>query len=167
MADANSDVITNLVAVPQVLNESISNGRKMEAIGVVTTTADQADDSILRMVRVPSNCRVSDIRIAAADATTAGKVDIGVYYPSHVNAGAVVDRDAFAAAFDLSGGPFYYSSVVFFGAGVVTIAESAQPLWQVAGLSSDPGGELEIVATVETLFNGGPTSIGLKVDYVV
>ena len=165
MADANSDVITNLVAVPQVLNESISNGRKMEAIGVVTTTADQADDSILRMVRVPSNCRVSDIKIAAADASSTGKVDIGVYYPSHVNAGAVIDRDAFAAAFDLTGGPFYYSSVVLVG--VVTIAESAQPLWQVAGLSSDPGGELEIVATVETIFSGGPTSIGLKVDYVV
>ena len=166
MATIYSDVMTNMVAVPVVLNESISNGRHMQALGVVTTAADQADDTIIRMVRVPSNCRISDIKIAAADATTAGKVDVGVYYPEYnSNGGTVVDRDILAAAFDLSGGPFYYSSVLLVG--VVTIAKSAQPLWQVAGLSSDPGGELDIVMTVETLFNGGPTTIGLKVDYVV
>lgn len=165
MADVNSDVIANMVAVPSVSNDPTYNGRRCQAMGIAAPAADQADDSLIRMVRVPSNCRIEDVRIAAADATTAGKVDLGVYYPAHVNAGAVIDRDALAAAFDLSGGPFYYSSMLLVG--VVTIAESAKPLWEVAGLSSDPGGDLDIVLTVETLFNGGPTSIGLKVDYVV
>lgn len=165
MANVNSDFIANLVAVPAVANDPIYNGRRCQAIGIAATAADQADDSEIRMVRVPSNCRIEDVKIAAADASTSGKVDLGVYYPAHVNAGAVIDRDALAAAFDLTGGPFYYSSMLLVG--VVTIAESAKPLWELAGLASDPGGELDIVLTVETVFSGGPTSIGLKVDYVI
>lgn len=165
MATIYSDAITNLVATPIVRNDPIYNGRLTQAIAIASPAADQADDTIIRMVRVPSNCRIDDIRISAADATTAGKVDVGVYYPEGVQSGAVIDRDAFAAAFDLSGGPFYKSSVLLVA--VASIAESVMPLWQAAGLTADPGGDLEIVLTVETLFNGGPTSIGLTVDYVI
>ena len=40
------------------------------------------------------------------------------------------------------------------------------PLWQALGLSADPGVEYDVVATVSTTFNGGPTSILLTADYV-
>ena len=68
------------------------------------------------------------------------------------------------ATFDLSGGPFYWASVLVVG--VVTIAEHAMPLWQVAGLSSDPNCDFDIAGTIETTFNGGPTSVGLKALFV-
>lgn len=166
MADnRNSDVIANFVAVPSVMNDPTANGRVCQAIGIVTPAADDDDDSIHRFVRIPSCARISDVQIAAADATTGGKYDFGVYYPEGVQSGAVIDRNVIAEAFDLTGGPFYWSSVLVVG--VVTIAESALPLWQLAGLSSDPGGYLDIVGTIETVFNGGPTTVGLKVTYVM
>lgn len=164
IVDRNSDVIANLVAVPATRNNSILEGRKMEAIGIVTPAADDTANSVHRFVRVPSNARISDVRIAAADATMAGAYNIG-FYRTEEDGGEVVDADALAAAFDLSGGPFYWSSVLVVG--VVSIAESKMPVWQLAGLSADPGGYLDIAGTISTTFNGGPTTVGLKVDYVV
>ena len=164
MADLKSAYITNATATPQVkTNAVVSAGVLKEAVGVVTPAADQADDTIMRCCRVPSNARVSQILINAADATTAGKVDCGVYQTDD-NGGAVVDRDLFAGAFDLSGGPFANNDITF-NSGEYTIAESEKMLWEVLGLSADPQREYDICLTVETLFNGGPTSIGLKVRY--
>lgn len=166
MADLLSTAITNATAVPRVPNNAaVSGGRMMEGIGVVTPAADQADDTIMRCVRVPSNARITEILIDAADATTAGKVDCGVYQTDE-NGGAVVDRDLFADAFDLTGGPFRNTDITRESA-QYTIAESEKPLWDALGLSADPQREYDICLTVETLFNGGPTFIGLKVRYVV
>lgn len=165
VTDRNSDAIANMVAVPPVLNNPTYKGQVYEAIGIVTPAADDTQASVHRFVRIPSNARITECLIAAADATTAGKYDIGVYYPSGVNSGAVIDADAIADAFDLSGGPFYWSEVRTVS--IVTIAESAYPLWQLAGLSSDPGGELDIAGTIDTTFNGGPTTVGLRVKYVI
>ena len=163
VTDRNSTFISNLTASPLVLNPAYSKGAIREVIGTVTPAADDTAASVHRFVRVPSNARVSDVLIAAADATTAGKYDIGVYRTSE-DGGAVVDADCFAAAFDLSGGPFYYSSVLTVS--VVTIAESAQMLWQVAGLTEDPGCDFDVAGTIETTFNGGPTIVGMKVRFV-
>lgn len=164
VVDRNSDVIANMVATPALLNDPTYAGLVKEVIGTVTPAADDTQASVHRFVRVPSNARITDVLIAAADASTAGKYDIGVYYPASVNAGAVIDADAIADAFDLSGGPFYWSDVRTVS--IVTIAESSYPLWQLAGLSSDPGGEFDIAGTIDTTFNGGPTIVGLKVRYI-
>lgn len=164
VTNRNSDFIANIVATPSVRNNSIRAGIMLEEIGLVTPAADDSATSIHRFLQVPTNSRLSDLLIAAADATTAGKYDIGLYYPVE-KGGAVIDVDAFAAAFDLSGGPFYWSSVLLVG--VVTIAESVKPLWELAGLSADPGGYFDIAGTIETAFNGGPTSVGMKARYVI
>jgi hypothetical protein len=165
MADLKSAFITNATATPVVLtNSAKSNGVLREASGVVTPAADQADDTIMRVCRVPSNARISQILISAADATTGGAIDIGVYQID-ANGGAVVDRDLFASAFALTGGPFDNADVTF-ESDEYTYAESEDPLWEVLGLSADPNIEYDICAVVETVFNGGPTAIALKVRYV-
>lgn len=166
MADLKSAFITNATATPKVLtNGVVSAGRMMEAVGVVTPAADQADDTIMRCCRVPSNARISQILINAADATTGGKVDCGVFQTDD-NGGAAVDRDLFASAFDLTGGPFANEDITF-ESGEYTIAESEKMLWQVLGLSADPSREYDIALQVETVFNGGPTAIRLAVRYTV
>lgn len=165
MTARNSDYIAQFATTPATMPDSHLCGLVREAIGVVTPDAAEADDSIHRFVRVPSNARVSEVLIAAADASTGGKYDFGLYYPTGVNDGAVIDRDILAAAFDLAGGPFYWSNVM--AVGTTSIANSVKPLWELAGLSSDPGGHFDIAGTVETVFNGGPTSVGLKVRFVV
>jgi len=165
MADVYSDLATNDFATPRVINDAIAaKGDLHEVCALAAPAADQADDSIIWLARVPTNCRITAILVTAADATTAGKIDIGVYRTPE-RGGAVIDRDFFASAFDLAGGP-YAESDQKNESTTYTLAKQQQPLWQAVGVdSADPGGEYYICATVETLFNGGPTSIQVKIRY--
>lgn len=165
MANVNSTWITNAVAVPPVAtNANVSVGTLKEASSAATTSATQAQNDTVRFVRVPSNARISQVLISAADASTAGAIDVGVYQTADYG-GAVVDADLFASAFDLAGGP-YENTDITFESDEYTYAESAKPLWEVLGLSADPCRDYDIAATVTTTFNGGPATIAVKVRYV-
>ena len=133
-------------------------------VGLVTPATDDSATSVHRMCTVPSRARVSQILVTAADFTTAGVADVGVYKS---NGGAVVDADFFASAFDFAAGT---------GAGVdlVTLinesttntpAKQEQPLWQALGLSADPGIDYDIALTITTAYNGGQPVL-MKVRYV-
>lgn len=136
-----------------------------EVNAVVTPAADDSATSIHRFMRVPSNARASQLLISAADASTAGKYDVGLYRTVE-DGGALVDVDFFASAFDLSGGPFSNFDITH-ESGEYTIAETEDPLWLALGLSEDPHIEYDVVGLVETTFNGGPTSVGMKLRYTV
>lgn len=165
MANVNSTWIANVVAVPTVAtNEAASAGRLKEAVGVATVSATQASGDTIRLTRVPSNARISDVVLCTADATTAGAINIGIWRTA-ADGGAVVDADLFASALDLSGGPFNNTDVTF-ESGEYTYAEMEKPLWEVLGLTSDPSVVYDVVAQVSTTFNGGGTTMGLKVRYV-
>lgn len=169
MADIYSVWQTNARSTPSVATPaSKSVGVLREAIGHWSPAADQADDSVMRGCRVPSNARISQVLICAADATTAGKVDVGVYQTED-NGGAVVDRDLFASALDLanSAAAAAGNGDITYESGEYTFAESGKPLWEVLGLSADPVREYDICPVVETLFDGGPTTLILKVRFVV
>lgn len=166
MATVKSTWITNATATPKVAtNAAVSAGRLMEACSVATVSATQASGDIIRFVRVPSNARISEVLLTTADATTAGNIDIGVYQTDD-NGAAVVDADLFASALALTGGPFVNSDQTF-ESGEYTYAESAKPLWEVLGLSADPGREYDICATVTTTFDAAGTVQVLKVRYAV
>lgn len=146
--------ITNAIATPRVLNNPHLRGPLMEAIGysgAVTAAAEAASKYF--MFRVPSKARMSELLLTAADFTTAGAVDIGLWRTAE-DGGAVVDRDFFASALALSGGPFARSNQML-ESGVNTIANSEQPIWQVLGLAADPGVEYDVIAYVTTAFDGG------------
>lgn len=166
MANVNSTWITNAVATPKVFTSSnISAGRLFEASSAATVSATQASGDTIRLVRVPSNARISQVLLSTGDATTAGAIDIGVYQTAD-NGSTVVDADLFASALALTGGPFNNSDQTF-ESGEYTYAESAKPLWEVLGLSADSNREYDIVATVTTTGNGMDTTIALKVRYVI
>lgn len=166
MANVNSTWIGNAVAVPSVLTDAAESvGIMREASSVATTLAAQSSGDTVRLVRVPSNARVSQVLVSCADASTAGAINIGIWQTVE-NGGAVVDADLFASALDLSGGP-YENLDVTFESDEYTYAESALPLWEVLGLAADPKRDYDIVAQVSTTFNGGPTALALKARYVV
>lgn len=165
MATVNSTWITNVVATPAVLTDTAKSvGDLKEASSVATVSATQSSGDIIRFVRVPSNARISEVLLSTGDATTAGAIDIGVYQTA-ANGGAVVDADLFASALALTGGPFNNSDQTF-ESGEFTYAESALPLWEVLGLTTDPKREYDIAATVTTTGNGMGTTMALKVRYV-
>ena len=158
---------TNAAATPKVKNNPFLRGVLLEAVGLITPATDDSATSIGRLVRVPSNSRVSQILVTAADFTTAGVADIGVYRVAE-DGGAVVDADFFASAFDFAAGT---------GAGVDlatlinesttnTPAKQEQPLWQALGLTADPGVDYDIAYTITTAFNGGQPIL-MKVRYVM
>jgi hypothetical protein len=83
-----------------------------EASSAATVAATIAANDTVRLVRVPSNARISQVLLSTGDATTAGAVNIGVWQTND-NGGAVVDADLFASALALTGGPFNNSDQTF------------------------------------------------------
>jgi hypothetical protein len=164
VVNRNSTAIANATASPVVLNSPALNGAVLrEKVAVVASAADDTVASIGRFFRVKSNARVSFLGVTAADATTAGAIDIGLY---DINGGAVVDADFFASAFDLSGGPFADSDQKGESAVSYTTANLEKTIWELLSLSADPNKEYDVAYTITTTFNGGPTAIALKMRYV-
>lgn len=132
----------------------------------VTTLAAEPDTSNLIFCPFPSHARVKAVLLSAADATTAGAIDIGVWKRNAADDDwEAVDDDLFASALALTGGPFNNSDVTW-ESGEYTVAEAELPIWQVLGLTSDPNIIYWIGADVTTTFDGGPTVIGIEVEYV-
>lgn len=166
MANVNSTWITNAVASPKVFTDANkSTGRVRSAKSAATVSATQASGDTVRMVRVPSNARIDAVLLSTGDATTAGAINIGIWQTVE-NGGAVVDADLFASALALTGGPFLNSDQTFEST-EYTYAESCKPLWEVLGLSTDPGREYDVVCEVSTTGNGMDTTIALEVRYAI
>jgi hypothetical protein len=166
MANVNSTWITNAVATPKVFTDSNKSvGTAKVAKSFATVSASQSSSDTIRLVRVPSNARVDAVFLLTGDATTGGAINIGVWQTVE-NGGAVVDADLFASALALTGGPFNRSEQTW-ESGEYTYTESCKPLWEVLGLTSDPGREYDIVAEISTTFNGADTTLGLEVHYVI
>lgn len=160
-----SAAITNRDATPRVINDPAAVGGVLkEQVAYIAAATDDTEASLYLLATVPSNCRVSEILLTAADFTTAGAVNIGLYRTTQ-DGGAVVDADFFTSALDLSGGAFTNLDVTF-ESGVYTQANSEKMLWQALSLTSDPCIEYDIVATITTTFNGGQP-IKVKVRYTV
>ncbi len=155
VVDRNSLAINNRNAVPRVINPPHLSGDLKEAIAYIAAVTDDSATSLFRLATVRSNARISEILLTAADFTTAGAINVGVHRTT-ADGGAVVDVDLFASAVDLSGGPFTNLDITR-EAGTTnwTLANAENALWQALGLTSDPGIEYDITATISTNFNGG------------
>jgi hypothetical protein len=167
-----SGVITNADATPVVLNNpSVANALLHEGVGTVELTATASIASIARLVRVPSNARVSRV-LLSCDALTSATTDIGVYKAMGADgvAGAVVDVDFFASAQAISSALSnsditHEADAADAGAGY-GLADAAKPLWQALGLTSDPSIYYDIACTLTAAATGAGT-VGLKVQYTV
>jgi hypothetical protein len=105
MANVNTDLVTNFVAVPQVLNSASQlHGVKRVATGTIALDAGDlsANDTVM-LAPIPSNASITSIKLFNDDldsGTTNLLTDVGIY----TTAVAVVDADAYASAItDLRG----------------------------------------------------------------
>lgn len=168
--------ITNLDATPPTASSSGEGapGRLVHADGYVTAVAADAAGSTYQLARVPTNAKVKAV-ILESEAQGAGKVQVGLYYSSSpsdgtppANQGTVVSGcvNLFAQDVDLTSA--YGPTNVTNQNGAFTLDKRLQPLWQAAGLSSDPGGFFDIVATVHTTaITTGTGKVGARVEYVM
>lgn len=142
-----STPVTNATATPRVINNpNIAGGNVRRAAGAITGSASDSIGSTYRYCRVPSNAVVKCVKYWSAASGATGQVAIGLYQTAE-NGGAVVDADLFGSGIDPGGGAIAALDVTH-ESGEYTFAESLLPLWQVIGLSADPGREYDVTATV-------------------
>lgn len=158
-----STSLTNRDATPKVATNSRLYGAiKYSAYGYVTAAAADDTASRYRMVAVPSNCIVRAVYLSSIAQGGSAAVDVGVYRAT-ADGAAVVDADLFGSAVSVVS--VVPRTDVTCESTVYTAALREQPLWQAAGLSADPGGELDIVLTpTAALTNGG--ALAVEVEYV-
>ena len=136
MANVNTDLVTNFVAVPQVLNSASQlHGVKRVATGTIALDAGDlsANDTVM-LAPIPSNASITSIKLFNddLDSGTTLTTDVGIY----TTAVAVVDADAYASAItDLRGAVKTGTEVAFEAR---DINKMGQKVWQDAGLTSDP-----------------------------
>lgn len=174
-----STAITNLDAtpiVPSTAGEGASAYLKTVE-GFVTAVAADAAGSTYRLVRFPSNAKIKSV-VFTSEAQGAGKVQLGVYYSdsttdgtSVANQGVVVPTTGvnfFANDIDLTSAvqptEEVFQNMATGGANNLSLAN--QPIWQALGLTSDPGGFMDLVATVHTTaITTGTGRLGVSVRY--
>jgi hypothetical protein len=136
MANVNTDLVTNFVAVPQVLNSASQlHGVKRVATGTIALAAgDLSVDDTVMLAPIPSNASITSIKLFNddLDSGTTNTADVGIYNTDL----SVVDADAYASAItDLRGAVTVGTEVAFEAR---NINKMGQKVWQDAGLTSDP-----------------------------
>lgn len=169
-----STPVTNADAVnPAIANTAGGGGpaRLHYAEGYATAVASSSEDATYQLVRLPSTAKVKRI-VFESEAQTAGKFDLGVYYATDGRVGkatsllaaAAIDQDFFATVIDCASA--VARTDVTNESTTYTLDKRTQPLWQAAGLSADPGGNIDIVATVKTTaVTTGTGKFGIGVEY--
>jgi len=159
-----STALTNADATPLVFNNArIQRMPLWEATGSAQATASASIASIYRLVRVPSNARISQVLLSCDGFDTTGLADVGVY-ASTVDGSAVVDADLFASATSLV--TAIVDTNVTHESAVFGIEDAEKPLWEALGLSADPMVDYDIAVTLtEANGAGNVADITLKVRY--
>lgn len=166
--------ITNLDATPVIPNTTGEGapGYVRAVQGYVTAVAADAAGSTYRLARLPSNAKVQALWFES-EAQGAGAVQLGLYYSDSTvdgtqvaNQGAVIDAKFFSDQFSIAAAVLA-TNKVFGTGGSNTLDKRNQPIWQAAGLTSDPGGFIDVVATVNTTaITTGTGKLGVCVEFV-
>lgn len=151
VVNKNAAAVTNADAAPtQALNSTrLSGGRVKESVGQIAVTNGDSIASILRLARVHSSWRVSQLLLFCTAITT-GAADFGLYEIAKAG-GAVVDVDFFATAASIAtvqNGVDITHEAGGTGSHAGDISKIELPLWQVLGLTADPGKYYDIAATL-------------------
>ena len=183
MATAYSTELTSFEAVPQVMADSGSAGGKVRvwADTIAAGTGDIDDDDIIMMAEIPSNAKIKSIKLYNDDLDSNGSptlvTDVGIYNgnvkfndtdgsATAYAAEGVIDRDCYGTvmtmlqAANTAGVEVRYETL-----GVETVGNY---MWEDAGLTSDPGKNLRIALTIETVAaTAASGDISMVVEYVI
>ena len=160
--------ITVMDAAAQSLSPSL-----IEGVGAPGWMVDHSDfvamtagglastSSTYKMVRLPSSCTLKVGRLftkAGLDSSTGLAIDLGAYYSDDNN-----DGTPFSLQGVLISATCFVSNVAFGQSGAGSNIDALSnldanlrnsQLWQQVGLSSDPGGYIDIVLAVHTVASG-------------
>lgn len=169
-----STIISNRDATPKVLTDPFVAGGELRSCEGYVQTNGAADGagSVYRMLQIPSNARVESVKIAADALGSGCTLDVGVFWPTYIPVGAglsasnqslVINTTLFASV--LAASAANALTDITNQSTQNTIVKQEQPLWQAAGLASDPGIDLDICVYVAGAV-ATQGYIGLKAAYV-
>ena len=158
MGTANSDLVSNFEATPQVQNNSaLLHGSMRVAQGTIVVAAGDSDDNdIVMLAPIPSNATVPQIWIGSDTLGGSCTFNVGIYQSS----GTVVDEDYFASAVADAAA---MADVRFEAADINTAGKT---MWEMAGASADPGGYYYIAATMQAA-GGTEGDMSFIINYIV
>lgn len=160
-----SNQITNRDASPRVIDDAnITKGVLVETVGTLETVAADASASKYYFCSIPSNARVSYVKLFCDSSGTAGAMDIGLWKSTQYG-GAVADQDFFASAQSIAteskvGIDVTHESAAF------GLEDVEKPVWEALGLSADPMITYDIVGYVTTAIVDAGT-LSIKCGYVI
>lgn len=171
-----STSITDLDGYPSTSNGaplrhiagSGANGRLSEISDSITYTTGVTAPSTYKVIRLKSTCILKKLEWWSEGSGTTFTVNVGLYYSDSpvdgtkvANQGTALAATLFASALDAHAAAapadLVYSSL--------TGDKINQPLWQAAGLSSDPGGCFDVVL-VTTATNSGSETVHVRATFV-
>ena len=158
MTTKNTDLVANQLASPQVLNNAAElHGVLRTACGTVELAAgDSTDNDVVLLAPLPSKSTINQLYVGSDDFGGSCTYNVGV----HNYDGTVADEDCFATAVadDAAMADVRHE--------VATINTVGQKLWEIAGLSSDPGGLLYVSITFAAT-GGTAGTLSWNVSYAV
>lgn len=146
VVNTKSTPVSNADATPVVLNKAnVDGARERHKRGVVAAVSGDSIASVYRFFRVKSNDLVSRLTLDNATLGAACTMDIGIYKTAK-DGGAVVDADLFASAVDMNAANRGLD--VLRESGVITVADMEKRLWELLGLTADPGIDYDVCGTL-------------------
>lgn len=147
-------------------NSFVANGGVRSSVGNTALNGVLNGDSIgstYRLVRVPSNARITDLSLFTT-AITSGAADVGLYRTAG-DGGAVVDADFFIAAQSIATAS---PGLNVLGGNIMAPANRNKRLWELVpgSLTSDPGIYYDIVLTLTAATTAAGT-LGVEVKWTV
>lgn len=145
-----SEWATNAYAQPNVRqNAGEGVGKPYSKGSAFTLTTDHDAADVIALFPIPSNLVINQLLLSTDGAATAGAADIGLYTLNEAgDTATAVDADEFASAQAITSA--LLDSDVMAEAGTTTIDERYKPIWEVLGLSADPGLIYWVCLTITT-----------------
>jgi hypothetical protein len=169
-----STVITNLDANTGAPTAGEGGMASLLSItGNVTGIAASSIDATYQFVRVPSNCKIKQLLFRSA-AQAVGTMDMGLYYatdgeggkPTSLLVANTINRTLFSSATSVAAASGQIDLLATATTSFTAVMQN-QPLWQAAGLASDPGGYFDIVGSLATALTTGTGIMSLTVNYTI
>lgn len=159
-----STQITNADATPVVFSQTMVDGGLLkEKCAIVAVANGDSIASIIRLVRVRSDARISELKLYCTAITSAAG-DIGLYRTA-ADGGAVVDVDFFASAQSLASVLGGTDVTMEAAAGPAVASNIEKRIWEALGLSADPLTFYDVAITL-TAAAAAAGTVGVKLRYV-
>ena len=152
--------IVNLNLTPPQNNTASTggSGQYHTLDGYVAPTTGYVAGSVYQLVRLPSACYLKELKMKLDAGVTTFAGNIGLYYSNSTTDGTTSAKQGTALSASLFGSAtdLHAQTAWLDLTALLPAADFEQPLWQVAGLSSDPHTPFDVTIVTTSTTSGSP-----------